>query len=297
MSDEIVYVIPSYKRPDILRKNTLQMLQTYGVPSSHIYVFIADDPDEAQSYDYLHKLGVHVKVGPVGLKNMRNFITKSFPNGTRMVCIDDDVKELVYMMEDPAVENIKSCKRYPLTPYPSKLFQQWMKDTFDYMQGSSIQLFGVYPVRNGYFMKSMPSVTSDLRFCVGAFWGCINDTDVQLTLDEKEDTERTLQSYVKYGKILRFNHVAPVTRYYKTKGGMQASEMSRIEAGKEAAYKIVATYPALCSITNYKKSGTFEVRFTKPKSGGCQTQTTCYPHWLPTKDPLVAPQPSQQTVC
>lgn len=280
-----VYVVPSYKRADILRKNTLHMLEQYNIPYDDMYVFIANDSDEVVAYDYLTPLGVHVVQGPIGLKNMRNFITSYFPEGTHMVCIDDDVKDLVFMREDPSVENRKSCKRYPLSSVPKSQFKQWINDTFEIMSQQSVQLFGVYPIRNGYFMKSLPELTTDLRFCVGAFWGCINDHSIQLTLDEKEDTERTLQSYVKYEKILRYNHVAPITRYYKTKGGMQSNATSRIEAGRVAAEQIVATYPNLCSITNYKKSGTYEVRLRTQLSDACPIQMICFALQLPTRDP------------
>lgn len=294
----IVYVIPSYQRNDVLQKNTLQMLKRFGVSYDDIYVFIANEPEEITAYSFLKKMGVHLEVGPIGLKNMRNHITKFFPIGTRIVCVDDDVKDLVYMTINEAVDNVKSCKRYPLKSYPHTHFQTWMETTFDFMQSAGIQMFGLYPVRNGYFMKSLPAITHDLRFCVGAFWGCINDSDISLTLDEKEDVERTLQSYVKYGKILRFNHVAPITRYYTTKGGMQSSGLCRIEQGRLSALKIVATYPSLCSITNYKKSGAYEVKFlTRSKSVSNQNPPTCCLHWLPSKDLLKETQSKQQIVC
>ena len=49
------------------------------------------------------------------------------------------------------------------------------------------------------------TTTTDLRFIVGPMFGMINRhrPDLQLTLDEKENSERTLQHWVIDKKVLR----------------------------------------------------------------------------------------------
>lgn len=281
MTSDIIYVIPSYKRPNILRDKTLTMLFRYGVLPHDIYVFIADTLEEKESYSYLRQEGVHIRYGPIGLCNMRNHIVATFPPETCMVCIDDDISELVYMKEDTTFENKKSAQRYPLLPYPAHHFGEWMKHTFQFMKKHNIHLFGIYPVKNGYFMKSLDSVTTDLKFCVGAFWGCILDPNIILTLEEKEDVQRTLLNFQKYGKVLRYNHVAPVTTYYKTKGGMQALGTDRHSAARESARQLVATFPDLCKIYEGKKSGVMEVRLRKMTTDDSLKDKICCLHWLP----------------
>ena len=56
-----------------------------------------------------------------------------------------------------------------------------------YCLKNNIGLFGIYPIKNGYFMKDLPEKTIDLRFCVGTFWGCINNHNIQINIEEKED--------------------------------------------------------------------------------------------------------------
>lgn len=284
---EICYVIPSYQRSQLLLQKTLNMLLRYAIPCSSIYVFIVDCETEIRAYtDALSGLDVNIRKGPRSLHNMRNHIAKSFPDGTCMVCIDDDVEDLRYMIEDETVENKKSAKRYPLRPYPANHFVDWMQRTFQYMKENGCRLFGIYPVKNGYFMKSSPPVTNTLRFCVGAFWGCILDQNVQLVCEEKEDVERCLLYYAKHGErsILRFNHICPVTRYYKTSGGMQSNSRCRKEDAKISANYLVERFPHLCTLWTSKKSGVCEVKFKRVSTAADSIQQICYPRWLHSKD-------------
>ena len=54
---------------------------------------------------------------------------------------------------------------------------------------------------NHFFMKD--TITTNLRYIVGAFYGTINrhDSNLKLYLEEKEDVLRTLQYYKKDGKV------------------------------------------------------------------------------------------------
>lgn len=249
-----------------------------------IHVFIVDESSERDAYAYVQNAGAHLHYGPIGLHNMRNHIMRYFPVGTEMVCMDDDIEDLMYMKEDVSIENVKSAKRYPLHSYPANYFFTWMANTFEWMKANHIHMFGIYAVKNGYFMKSLPPITTDLRFCVGTFWGCINRHDISITMEEKEDVERTLKCFLRDQSILRFNHIAPVTKYYKTKGGMQAHGVDRKVAAQESAHKIVATYPQLCTLYTAKKSGVCEVKFKTHSTASCQNHKIADLSWLPEED-------------
>lgn len=260
MSDYVV-AIPSYERSDRLRTHTLQVLARANIPHHRIYIFIADVPDDRQAKAY-HSFkgdGYHVVKGPLGLHRMRNFIHQYFPEGQHILCMDDDIEHIVEMIEDPTVQDRKSCKRYPLHVMDERL-DVWAQSAFDRLHEEHASLFGIYPVKNGYFMKSMPAMTTDLRFCVGAVWGMINRQACQLHLEEKEDFERTLWCYQRDRKILRWNHIAPVTRYYKTEGGMQAAGVNRLDAAQKSCQALLRMYPQWCKLYTSKKSGVYEVR-------------------------------------
>lgn len=280
----MLFVIPSYQRPEVLRTKSMALLDKFHVPRNMIHVFIVDDPKQIEDYSYLHSFGVHVHTGPLGLHHMRNHISRHFPNGAELVCLDDDIEDLVYMQEDVSIHDKKSCKRYPLKQFPQDYFLHWLQITFEWMRKYDVYMFGIYAVKNGYFMKSLSPITCDLRFCVGSFWGCINQPDVIITLEEKEDVERTIKYFNKAGHILRFNHIAPVTRYYKTHGGMQARGIDRHAAAAESARQLVATFPEHCSLYTGKKTGVHEVKLRNPLAACGRTLPIERLYWLPSED-------------
>lgn len=253
--------IPSYCRHDILVKRSLPLCISWGIPQDAVYVFVVREQEalyrDALSADFPD---VHVVVGPLGLHHMRNFIAAFFDEGVEILQMDDDIEDLLVMHEDASVEDVKSCKRYPLHPVPPEGMREWLFHAFDLLKHKSASLFGIYPVRNGYFMKDLPAITFDLRFCVGAFWGTINRRDIQLCLEEKEDFERTLQAFRRDGTVVRFNHVCPKTSYYKTKGGMQSRNVDRKEASKASCVYLLENWSQYCKLHTSKKNGMHEVR-------------------------------------
>ena len=112
-----------------------------------------------------------------------------------------------------------------------------------------------------------PKVTTDLRFIVGPMWGNINRhrPDLRLTIDEKENTERTLQHWVIDHKVLRFNGVGIETKYYKNKGGMQNEGKNRKEEALKSVYYLHQKYPQLTKIYLGKKSGVPEIKMVQTR--------------------------------
>jgi hypothetical protein len=250
-----VIAIPSYKRPHTLVQNTLAYLKDCGVPNELIHIFLVDG-DCAEYGNAIGGQGYFVHYGPLGLHHMRNYITDFFPEGTKILHIDDDIRYMVYMEEDLTVTNKKSCRRYPLKRLMGPEFLSWVESAFNALEMSdpNTKLFGIYPLRNGYFMKSLPWISTDLRFCVGSVWGCINDKRIRITIQEKEDYERTLLVFELFGSVLRYNHIAPVTSYYTTPGGMQSQNIDRIEASKVSCSYLLERFPDLCKLGKRKKS-------------------------------------------
>ena len=128
----------------------------------------------------------------------------------------------------------------------------------------NIFLWGVYPLDNGYFMTN--KITTDLRFIVGPMWGMINRhlPELKLTIDEKENTERTLQHWTIDGAVLRFNNIGIDTNYYKNKGGMQNEGKNRKEEALKSVYYLNKMYPKITKIYLKKKSGMPEIKLVSP---------------------------------
>jgi hypothetical protein len=267
MSDYVI-AIPTYQRSHILKTCTLQFCVDMSIPLCKVHVFVAQADPEMNQYLLLKSIHPDINIhtdGPIGLHLMRNHITNFFEEGTFLLCMDDDIKRLVYMEEDPLVEDKKSCQRYKLIPHTTETFHSWVEAAFATLTLGDARLFGIYPVRNGYFMKDLPYLTTDLRFCVGAFWGCINDRSIVLQIEEKEDFERTLLQFEKYGSVHRYNHVAPVTNYYSTSGGMQARPKDRRDESHSSCEYLVERFPSLCKRHRTKSSGICEIKLLKTR--------------------------------
>ena len=129
---------------------------------------------------------------------------------------------------------------------------------------NNIFLWGVYPVsNNAYFMTD--NITTDLRFIVGPMWGMINRhrPELKLTVDEKENSERTLQHWVLDGAVLRFNNIGIETVYYKNKGGMQDEGKNRKQEALKSVYYLHQIYPDITKIVLNKKSKIPEIKMLR----------------------------------
>jgi hypothetical protein len=89
--------------------------------------------------------------------------------------------------------------------------------------------------------------------------------NLKLTINEKENAERTLQHWVIDNAVLRFNNIGIETKYYKNKGGMQSEGKNRKEEALKSAYYLNKKYPNLTKIYLGKKSGVPEIRMIHSK--------------------------------
>ena len=258
-----VVCIPSYSRAAVICKKTLAMLNRYMVPHDVITVYVVDEQYE-QYQEELKKNGfthINISKGPKGLKNMRNHITSILPDGQCYISIDDDVDSLY------TLENIED-EKYPLTEIEPKKFIPWIIEAFTECKHNGSHIFGIYPVKNGFFMKDLQPITYDLRFIVGAFWGCINCKGLCISIDEKEDFERTLLCYERDKLVIRYNRITLKTSYYKTKGGMQEGNDSmekRKRAATDSCKYLLERFPLYCKFYGGKKNGVDEIRLINRK--------------------------------
>ena len=193
-------VIPSYNRANYITEATLKMCTYYQIPNDLIYVFIVDTDEQRTMYTTSLQTrlsdGLHIVYGPLGLKNMRNFISAYFKDGQPLLSIDDDVIDLQILCEDDSVGDLSKAAHWKLRKLEPSEFLAWTTEAYNMMCDGvhKRNLFGIYPVKNGFFMKDLATVTYNARFCVGAFWGIINNrvSELLLTVDEKEDMERSI---------------------------------------------------------------------------------------------------------
>jgi hypothetical protein len=230
------------------------VLKEYKIPASKIYVFVANDEQKKLYEEGLEKGSVgHIVVGVKGLPEVRNFIFDYFPKGKAIVSFDDDVRGFIEYDENSKRHEKKLGS---LSGMFNRGFQECKK--------AGGRFWGVYPSANGYFMK--PTVTKDLKFIIGSFWGCLNpgsEVRIDIGNGEKEDYQRTIQFWELDHVIVRLNFVAVQTATYATPGGLQ--EGNRLEREHKTVKAMLKRWPQYIKENPRRKSGFPEIRLVQPK--------------------------------
>jgi hypothetical protein len=135
---------------------------------------------------------------------------------------------------------------------PVKDLKEIVNKGFQLCEEHSLKLWGLYPTpNNAFFMENAKEITYDYKFIIGNFFGCINCKDMnKLSVPDIDDYERSIRSYLLYGGSIRFNHIAPKTKFKKNIGGCQDNErQNRIEKSKEI---LLNGYPDLLYLRKRK---------------------------------------------
>ena len=224
--------IPTYNRPETIKKATLKTLK--DIDRSLIDIFVAN---EEQQQEYRKSIGddYNIVVGVKGMKNIRNFMIDYYPEGEEVFYFDDDIYG-VYKKEGAGLIDIDL---------------SFIDEGFDVLKKTGAELFGVYPVKNHFFMND--EITTNLVYIVGCCYGCINRKDIKMTIDDKEDYERSILYYLKDKKVIRFGGITIKTKYYTEKGGLQSEGMRNWEQVDTSAKYLAEKYPELCKINTSKK--------------------------------------------
>jgi len=239
-------VIPSYNRVDCLKEKTLNTLNRYNYPKDSIYIFVVDDEYEIYKSEFPE---YNVIVGLKGLMNQRNFITDYFPENEELVCMDDDIEEICIL--DPEAKG-------GISALPD--FTQFVLYAFSACKDNQRHIWGVYPIRNHFFMKQ--TISTDCKFLIGHLFGVINKK-LYNTITFKDDYEKTLQYSKLDGGVCRFNYICCKTVMYKS-GGLNLKKQERLQHNIESSQYLLKEFPEYVKL-NPKKMG--EILLRSPKAG------------------------------
>lgn len=239
--------IPSYKRANTVKEKTLALLTRHNINPELVTIFVADET-ELKVYTETLKDTPYKKfvVGEVGIGAIRRFTQKYYPEGTYVMNFDDDLSECLKKIDDKTM--------VPVT----NLEQEVIIRGFKALEENNAYLFGIYAAANPMFMKNRTAV--GLYYCIGSMWGLINrhDSDLTVLLDDKEDFERSLQHYVKDGKVVRLDDITVKSKYYTEEGGMQVTRTT--ERILKSAENLVERFPGLCTMYIRETTGHAELR-------------------------------------
>jgi len=251
--------IPTYKRYETFPKKTLKILIDHKIPLGIIYIFVATQ-EEYLKYTKTIPKEYHSRLfvtNAIGIMNVRNYIVDFFSQDEFIFCLDDDLKE-IYVKTPCApeqsggarVKNGETLKRL-------EYLMEFISLAFELCLSRGSRLFSVYPVQNAYFMRD--EIHLGLTYCMGGCMGFINDKSLKVSVNDKEDYERSIQYFKKYGSVIRFNNVCCGTKGYTGSGGIQSFDRS-YEVILEACNSLLVKYPQEVQGLNLnKKSGKPEI--------------------------------------
>jgi len=241
--------IPSCSRAETLLNKTIKYLSTTNIDFKNVDVFLSR-ADELKEYtEKLKDYPVNIIVANNNSINaQRNFMVDYYPVGQFVMGIDDDIMSLESKMNDK--------KTFPVTDLVG-LGEQ----AFALCTEHKLDLWGINASFNPFFMKT--TISFNLKFVIACFYGWVNrHEDKAYVLNEryhtKEDYERTIKYYMKDGGIIRFNYLAPKTKIYTEKGGIQ--EYRTPDSEQLSADYMLKKYPMFCKINNARKGKFAQIR-------------------------------------
>ena len=194
---EFLIGIASSKRPNGCR--TVDYLHSLGFPKERIILSVQTQTD-VEAYT---QSGVRERVGTFLYRKAssagenRNTILDAVPEGTRLVLMDDDIR---------AIEILDRSAKSGLVPITEKeSFNKIMERGFSLASKHKTVCWGVYPVRNQYFMK--PNYAPRNIVTTQVMGIVVGKQRFDDSLSTKEDYDFCCRVIRQYGSCIRLNYV------------------------------------------------------------------------------------------
>ena len=240
------FVIPSYQRPIIFKEQTYAFLKKHKIDDKDIHLFLRQDDPYLNDYlDRATDINVHI-TDVKGIGKTHNFITETFDEDSFIVEIDDDLIDLF--------DNSRT---------PVKEFLHIVEDMKTKMKEDNINYGGTYQVVNPMFMSGCPQYTKDLRYMLGCVRFRFVKKDIVLETNYAEDFENCLKHFIRDGKILKNNWIAPKTKNYQDGGCKNDGRDNETE--KSDKVFLSSSYPQYCRIFQ-RKNKVWDLRLREYKN-------------------------------
>ena len=152
----------------------------------------------------------------------RNFISEYLDENEIYVSMDDDVDNIKLM---------NGCTFYDL-----------IQEAYDAFEAGVAGLYGILPNDDGRRFKD--SISTHLAHILGSFFIARNHRDIKITTVCKEDYQRSILYWLRYGHVYRSRRGGVQTKYLRGVGGIPAAD--RREREIEDVRYLTETYPTLC---------------------------------------------------
>tara|TARA_R110000772_G_scaffold168967_1_gene280735 strand:- start:910 stop:1641 length:732 start_codon:yes stop_codon:yes gene_type:complete len=239
------FVIPSFQRPTIFKEQTLAFLKKHNVDETDIHLFLRSD--DLYLNDYMDRAtGINIHITDVkGVGKTHNYITEHFDEDSFIVEIDDDLQDLFNEKREPV-----------------KDFKAVVKDMKTRMTEENISYGGTYQVVNPLFMSGCQQYTQDLRYMLGCLRFRFVKKDIVLETNYAEDFENSILHFIRDGKILKNNWIAPKTKNYQAGGCAGDGRDNDTERSDKVL--LASKYPQYCRLFQ-RKNGKSDLRLKEYK--------------------------------
>ena len=253
-----IIAIPSYHRSESIKTNTLAVLESYNIPHDRIKIFVSKPEIETYRASIPH---IEIVPSVIGCIANRDFIRHYFPEGQRIIYMDDDIFDISSVCD--FTDSHETCHIYKKENLGQTFYKKQMRlpsltkfieSTFEIMDKENANLAGIYPIKNGFFASHR--YTKDLRYVCGGLYLERNIHNIKLQGHEySEDFERSCLFYKRDGKIIRVESVMLHTPYYKGEGGLVESRT--IEKSKLAQEYLQNLYPEYLTVVPPTKNNKY----------------------------------------
>jgi hypothetical protein len=242
--NQIKYIIPSYQRPEQFKNKTFKYLMDHDIPKDQIYVFVrSDDPDLNKYFEI--KGPTYVVTDVKGIGRTHNYISAYFNEGEFIVEIDDDLEDIIDNQRSSVLEFAALCAKM-----------------FHIMTYMGVSYGGTYQCDNPMFMSQNGEFSTDLKYMLGCLRFRFIRKEIVLDTNYAEDMENCIRHYIRDGKILKNNWIAPVTKNY-VEGGCDGDGRN-VETEKQDKEVLSIVYPQYCKLFQ-RKNGKWDLKLRHDK--------------------------------
>jgi hypothetical protein len=273
-------VIPTYGRPEGVKKLTLSYLGKTNVPTSKIYLFVANE-QEAEAYAEQNPVfRDRIVVGVKGLCPQRKFISEYFPEGTPLLTMDDDVSSVRKLVLKEPLEGTQKPLDHPCEMKELLNLEELIQLGFQKIEERELKMWGVYQVDNKGFLH--PKITTGLKFIMGHFTAFYAGDPVFHEIEDfpmKDDFYWTLRHYEEHGGTLRFDNIAVKAKQHTGAGGTCEDMERKLELNNSTVDRICERFPNLASPKSRRTKDPFLSLYSEIRLKTITTDTEPA-HWI-----------------
>lgn len=264
--------IPTYGRPDGVKKLTLNYLENTDVDLSRVTLFVANAA-EKENYQSSNPT-YNIVVGEKGLTNQRHFISNYYDKGTAVFSFDDDVSAVEQLELLKELEGTQKPLDHPCRLKSVEELSELIERGFRLSKRRDVGLFGFYAVRNKGFLH--PKITVGLKFIMGHAFGFYAGDPAFERITEysmKDDYFLSLYHTVHGKGTLRFDNVCVKAKQH-TGGGGTCEDMERkLQINNQTVEKICSEFPELASPKTRRTQDEWLSRYSEIRLKTVTTET------------------------